>query len=596
MRSHLLHGVVRHRRARPFTYGLEHGVFYAALDLDELDEVDRVAPAVPAQPPRASSRSATTTTSSRRRPTSARRSSTTCARRARIRRGWRITLVANLRVAGYVFDPASFFLCRDADGVLRVVVVEVHNTHGERHLYTLRPRDRRLGHVRRPRWTRRSTSRRSSRCAAATRSASATSRSRLRITINQHQPEGLELHASLDLARRPLTDRNLLRLVAAPPVPDPPDDGPHPLARAAAVAARRPLPSTQRGRPMSSPTLAASARRRARSSSTAWPGGSRSPRPSASGSGACVVVLPDGTRPDVRRTTRPSRQREIRIHDRRALARILVGGETGGGEAYMDGLWSSPDLAGLLRWAALNRESLSLSAGWFRRPGPASRGPSPTASAATRRARAGATSPPTTTSATTSTGLFLDETMTYSSAVFAVARPVPGRRAAQQVPAHGGQRRPGPRPARPRDRHGLGRVRAVRGRRAGLPGDHDHDLAGAVRPGPRARPGRGAGAPRGRPAARLPGHRGHVRRDRLDRDARSRRRRVLRDVLRGLRSGARPGRSAEPPVDHVPGRRVRAAAPRRELDPDVHLPGRPVPIAGRHRAVHARHVPPRPRA
>ena len=41
MRSHLLHGVVRHRRARPFTYGLEHGVFYAALDLDELGEVDR---------------------------------------------------------------------------------------------------------------------------------------------------------------------------------------------------------------------------------------------------------------------------------------------------------------------------------------------------------------------------------------------------------------------------------------------------------------------------------------------------------------------------------------------------------------------------
>ena len=25
--------------------------------------------------------------------------------------------------------------------MLRVVVVEVHNTHGERHLYTLRPRD-----------------------------------------------------------------------------------------------------------------------------------------------------------------------------------------------------------------------------------------------------------------------------------------------------------------------------------------------------------------------------------------------------------------------------------------------------------------------
>jgi DUF1365 family protein len=53
--------------------------------------------------------------------------------------GWRITLVTNLRVFGYVFNPASFFLCRDRDGELRVVVIEVHNTHGERHMYTLRP-------------------------------------------------------------------------------------------------------------------------------------------------------------------------------------------------------------------------------------------------------------------------------------------------------------------------------------------------------------------------------------------------------------------------------------------------------------------------
>ena len=116
-----------------------------------------------------------------------------------------------------MFDPASFFLCRDEDGVLRVVVVEVHNTHGERHLYTLRPRDSgsdtfvatmdkafyvspfiemRGGYEVRVR----------------------DEPSRLRISINQHQPEGLELHASLDLARRELTDRNLLRLVLRHPL------------------------------------------------------------------------------------------------------------------------------------------------------------------------------------------------------------------------------------------------------------------------------------------------------------------------------------------------------------------------------------------
>ena len=50
-----------------------------------------------------------------------------------------MTLITSLRVLGYVFNPASFFLCRDARGILRVVIVEVHNTFGERHLYTLRP-------------------------------------------------------------------------------------------------------------------------------------------------------------------------------------------------------------------------------------------------------------------------------------------------------------------------------------------------------------------------------------------------------------------------------------------------------------------------
>ena len=41
MRSSLLQGKVRHRRSRPVAYELEHDVWYAAVDLDELDELDR---------------------------------------------------------------------------------------------------------------------------------------------------------------------------------------------------------------------------------------------------------------------------------------------------------------------------------------------------------------------------------------------------------------------------------------------------------------------------------------------------------------------------------------------------------------------------
>ncbi len=44
----------------------------------------------------------------------------------------------------------------------------------------------------------------------------------------------------------------------------------------------------------------------------------------------------------------------IDVHHDHAFTRILVGGSTGAGEAYMDGLWSSPDLRALLRGALAN--------------------------------------------------------------------------------------------------------------------------------------------------------------------------------------------------------------------------------------------------
>ena len=86
----------------------------------------------------------------------------------------------------------------------------------------------------------------------------------------------------------------------------------------------------------------------------------------------------------------------------------------------MDGLWSSPDLPALLRLAARNREALALSGGWFRVPAQLGR----TIAHRTRRnTRSGSRS---NIAAHYDLGndfyrLFLDETLTYSSAVFASA-------------------------------------------------------------------------------------------------------------------------------------------------------------------------------
>jgi uncharacterized protein len=215
MRSHILEGRVRHRRARPFVYNLEHGVTYLALDLDELDGIEgaawlirrnrpgivEVRDADHLDPPAEDLRAAI---------------------HDHLRgagedpAGWQVTLVTNPRVLGYVFNPASFYLCRDPAGVLRIVIVEVHNTHGERHMYTLRPKlggsafvaamdkdfyvspflETRGGYTVRVR----------------------DEPTRLRITINHETAEGLLLHASVDLVRRPLTARSVVRMLVRYPL------------------------------------------------------------------------------------------------------------------------------------------------------------------------------------------------------------------------------------------------------------------------------------------------------------------------------------------------------------------------------------------
>lgn len=62
----------------------------------------------------------------------------------------RIELLAQPRVLGHVFNPVAFWLIRDGDGALRVVIAEVTNTYGDRHSYLchhpdlapIRPEDR----------------------------------------------------------------------------------------------------------------------------------------------------------------------------------------------------------------------------------------------------------------------------------------------------------------------------------------------------------------------------------------------------------------------------------------------------------------------
>jgi cyclopropane-fatty-acyl-phospholipid synthase len=133
-------------------------------------------------------------------------------------------------------------------------------------------------------------------------------------------------------------------------------------------------------------------------------------------SGRLDVTLPDGSRRTFGDVAAPERA-EIVVHDARAFRRILFEGETGIGAAYVDGLWSSPDLPAVIRIGARNRAALALSTGLLRAPDQLRR---TLAHRLRRNTRDGARR---NISAHYDLGndfyrLWLDETLTYSSAVF----------------------------------------------------------------------------------------------------------------------------------------------------------------------------------
>ncbi len=133
--------------------------------------------------------------------------------------------------------------------------------------------------------------------------------------------------------------------------------------------------------------------------------------------GELSVVLADETRRTFKGQIAGPRA-EIRLADLSAVWRIVFGGEIAVGRQFMDGAWSSPDLPALLRLAAVNREALALTGGPLRAPLQLPRTLAHRARRNTlRQARRNIESH-------YDLGndfyrLFLDETLTYSSAVFA---------------------------------------------------------------------------------------------------------------------------------------------------------------------------------
>jgi DUF1365 family protein len=135
-RSALYLGNVRHRRHRPRPNAFRYGVFWALLDVDELADLDRTVRGFGYGRPAVATFRDTDHLGPADVPVRLKLERWLADRGVPLPAG-RVEVLTNLRVLGYVFNPVSWWFCRDEHDRVVVVVAEVNNTFGESHAYLL---------------------------------------------------------------------------------------------------------------------------------------------------------------------------------------------------------------------------------------------------------------------------------------------------------------------------------------------------------------------------------------------------------------------------------------------------------------------------
>ncbi|GAB4349325.1 MAG: DUF1365 domain-containing protein [Gammaproteobacteria bacterium] len=213
----LYRGEVMHQRLYPVRYRFTYPVFSVLLDIDRLDAVDRLSPLFSVN--RANLLSFHEADHGPRDGSPLRAwAEHTLARAGVDLADGRIRLHAFPRLLGYVFNPLSVWYCEHADGTLRAVICQVHNTFGEQHCYLLHDGGRALDW---PLEQQRSKvfhvspfigmqARYRFRLFAPGR--------RLRILIREYEAQGLMLYAAQTGSRQPFTTRHLAGALARTPL------------------------------------------------------------------------------------------------------------------------------------------------------------------------------------------------------------------------------------------------------------------------------------------------------------------------------------------------------------------------------------------
>jgi DUF1365 family protein len=132
----LVRGHVTHQRRGPVRHAFRHGVYQWLVDLDRLPRLPRALQPVAGFHGRDHLGGTGPDASPDIR---ANLDGFLAHRGVHLGPGGRVVMLAHARVLGHVFNPLTVFWCFGADGALRCIVAEVHNTYGERHAYLLEP-------------------------------------------------------------------------------------------------------------------------------------------------------------------------------------------------------------------------------------------------------------------------------------------------------------------------------------------------------------------------------------------------------------------------------------------------------------------------
>lgn len=140
-RSVLYRGHVAHARHDAHARRFRYPAFVAGVDLDELPALDRSLRLFGYNRARLFALRDRDYADDGRTPVAAWHAAQLAARG--LARPARVELVTWLRSTGYLFNPVSFFVGRDAAGTIESVVALVRNNYGGRHTYVLAPAERR---------------------------------------------------------------------------------------------------------------------------------------------------------------------------------------------------------------------------------------------------------------------------------------------------------------------------------------------------------------------------------------------------------------------------------------------------------------------